>query len=89
MVARNDITGDSIQTKSASSAFRDNYDRIFRKDKNMERREENNKKCGCGRSPSGYCMGWHSLTEEQYQEKLARHIQLTEKVNNKNEESND
>ena len=25
--------------------------------------------CGCGRSPTGKCMGWHALTEEQYQEK--------------------
>ncbi|MDC1445918.1 hypothetical protein N8366_07160 [Amylibacter sp.] len=26
-------------------------------------------KCGCGRSPSGKCIGWHSLSEEEYQEK--------------------
>lgn len=24
-------------------------------------------KCGCGRSPDGKCIGWHGLTEEQYQ----------------------
>ncbi len=30
MVAKNDITGDSIQSKGASDAYRDNYDRIFR-----------------------------------------------------------
>jgi len=24
-------------------------------------------KCGCGRSPTGKCIGWHGLTEEQYQ----------------------
>ena len=23
-------------------------------------------KCGCGRSPTGYCIGWHGLNEEQY-----------------------
>lgn len=23
--------------------------------------------CGCGRSPTGDCIGWHGLTEEQYQ----------------------
>ena len=23
--------------------------------------------CGCGRSPTGNCIGWHNLTEEQYQ----------------------
>jgi hypothetical protein len=26
--------------------------------------------CGCGRSPNGKCIGWHSLSEEEYQEKL-------------------
>lgn len=26
--------------------------------------------CGCGRSPTGKCIGWHSLTEDQYKEKL-------------------
>jgi hypothetical protein len=31
MVARNDITGDSIQTKSATNKYRDNYDLIFGK----------------------------------------------------------
>jgi hypothetical protein len=23
--------------------------------------------CGCGRSPTGDCCGWHGLTEELYQ----------------------
>lgn len=23
--------------------------------------------CGCGRSPIGKCIGWHGLTEEEYQ----------------------
>ena len=23
-------------------------------------------KCGCGRSPTGYCIGWHSLSDEEY-----------------------
>ena len=27
--------------------------------------------CGCGRSPSGNCVGWHNLTEEKYLEKKA------------------
>ncbi len=30
-------------------------------------------KCGCGRSPTGYCTGRHSLTEEQYQEALSQY----------------
>lgn len=31
MVAKNEITGDSIMTKAVSSTYRDNYDRIFKK----------------------------------------------------------
>lgn len=27
--------------------------------------------CGCGRSPTGKCIGWHGLTEEVYKQKLA------------------
>ena len=27
--------------------------------------------CGCGRSPTGQCIGWHALTEEAYEAKLA------------------
>lgn len=25
--------------------------------------------CGCGRSPTGNCCGWHALSEEQYQQR--------------------
>lgn len=31
MATRNDITGDSIQTKGISNKYRDNYDKAFRK----------------------------------------------------------
>lgn len=34
MVARNDITGDAIQTRGSSDAYRNNYDLIFGKKKN-------------------------------------------------------
>jgi len=27
--------------------------------------------CTCGRSPTGKCVGWHSLSEERYRQKLA------------------
>jgi hypothetical protein len=30
-------------------------------------------KCGCGRSPTGVCCGWHALTESAYQERLAEY----------------
>ena len=72
MVARNDITGDAIQTKGASSSYRDNYDLIFRKDKVTPKVEDMKKgTCGCGRSPTGDCIGWHGLNEEQYQARLS------------------
>lgn len=29
--------------------------------------------CGCGRSPTGDCIGWHSLTEDAYKQKLAEY----------------
>lgn len=29
--------------------------------------------CGCRRSPTGKCIGWHKLSEEEYQEKLKQH----------------
>ena len=31
------------------------------------------KDCGCGRSPTGKCIGWHSLTNEEYEVKKAEH----------------
>lgn len=27
-------------------------------------------KCKCGRSPNGFCIGWHSYNEEKFQEAL-------------------
>ena len=34
--------------------------------------------CGCGRSPTGDCCGWHALTEEEFQAKLAEFQALRE-----------
>ena len=74
MVARNDITGDAIQTKGNSNAYRDNYDLIWGK-KKMTPSVENMKKgtCGCGRSPTGDCIGWHGLTEDAYKAALEQY----------------
>jgi len=33
--------------------------------------EEN--KCGCGRSPTGKCIGWHALSEEDYLKKKEKY----------------
>lgn len=32
---------------------------------------EMNMSCNCGRSPTGKCVGWHKLDEDQYLEKKA------------------
>jgi len=29
-------------------------------------------KCGCGRSPTGMCKGWHELTAEEFEAKLEK-----------------
>ena len=34
MASTNDITGDSIVSKKQSDSYRENFDRIFKKDKN-------------------------------------------------------
>ena len=41
--------------------------------------------CGCGRSPTGKCCGWHALTEDQYRAKkdeydLAQYREQAEKL---------
>ena len=30
--------------------------------------------CGCGRSPTGKCIGWHALSESEYQSKLESYL---------------
>jgi hypothetical protein len=92
MVARNDITGDAIQTKGNSNSYRDNYDAIFRKKSKDEVLDVYNEErlvskfdkeslmspsveqmkqgtCGCGRSPTGDCCGWHGLTQEDFEQR--------------------
>ena len=33
--------------------------------------------CTCGRSPTGNCIGWHKLTEEQYKKSLEHYNKHT------------
>lgn len=35
-------------------------------------------KCGCGRSPTGKCIGWHGLTEEQWIEGKTQMLHMFE-----------
>jgi hypothetical protein len=41
------------------------------------------KTCGCGRSPTGRCQGWHSLKQAEYLAKLDEFIQALLKFQNK------
>ena len=36
--------------------------------------------CGCGRSPTGQYIGWHALSEEEYQQKLKEQQEKAEKA---------
>jgi hypothetical protein len=51
------------------------WDAIFSRDlkeETMSPSVEQMKKgtCGCGRSPTGNCIGWHGLTEDAFKTKL-------------------
>jgi hypothetical protein len=51
--------------------FDEHWDNIFKKDKKMQVRAKLEGKigtCGCGRSPTGDCIGWHGLNEHQLKE---------------------
>ena len=51
--------------------FDEHWDNIFKKDKKMQVRAKLEGKigtCGCGRSPTGDCIGWHGLNEQQLKE---------------------
>ena len=52
------------KSRPVNDAYRNNYDAIFKRKKIKET-------CPCGRSPTGKCIGWHGLTEAQYQVKLS------------------
>ena len=43
------------------------------KDNNMTTENKPKGTCGCGRSPTGNCIGWHGLDEDEYQERLAEY----------------
>lgn len=47
----------------------------FYKEEKMTPSVEQMKKgtCGCGRSPTGDCIGWHGLTEDAFRAKLAEY----------------
>ena len=67
--------GSSPRPYSVSQAEFDNrWDNIFKKDKDMQVRVQTDEskigQCGCGRSPTGKCIGWHGLAQEVFEAKL-------------------
>ncbi len=53
------------------ATFESNWDTIFKKGNTMSPSTEQMKKgtCGCGRSPTGNCCGWHALTEKEFKQR--------------------
>ena len=35
-------------------------------------------KCTCGRSPTGFCVGWHALSKETYKKHKKKYDKLSE-----------
>jgi DNA-nicking Smr family endonuclease len=59
--------------------FANSFEKIFgKKDNTMQVRVKEDSaeigKCGCGRSPTGKCIGWHGLNEDQYKEALEKYM---------------
>jgi hypothetical protein len=58
--------------------FSDRWDTIFKKENTMqvrvEQKQEEIGRCGCGRSPTGKCIGWHGLSESAFQAQLANYV---------------
>ena len=52
--------------------FDANWDLIFGGNTMTEQTQEQ-EECWCERSPSGFCCGWHKLSEEEYAEELAKY----------------
>ena len=73
--------GSSPRPYSVSqNQFAANWDAIFQKDKSMKTGT-----CGCGRSPTGDCIGWHSLTEEAYKVALTNWEKEKQEKENRDE----
>jgi hypothetical protein len=60
--------------------FANSFENIFgKKDKAMQVRVKDDVedigRCGCGRSPTGKCIGWHGLSEEMYKHQLMLYME--------------
>ena len=65
--------------------FGNNHERIFgKKESKMQVKVQEDLPvgaCGCGRSPTGNCCGWHALTEDEFKQALAEHHDKQNKGN--------
>lgn len=61
----------------SQAEFGNNYDAIFRKKDKIapatEQMSQGGPNCGCGRSPTGKCIGWHSLSQESFEARLSEY----------------
>ena len=60
--------------------FANSFEKIFgKKDKDMQVRVKENAedigRCGCGRSPTGKCIGWHGLSDDMYKHQLMLYLE--------------
>ncbi len=56
-----------------SEEFSNSLERMYRKNRMTPRAKDNGEdfgSCGCDRSPTGKCIGWHGLSEDEYKERL-------------------
>ena len=44
-------------------------------------------RCGCGRSPTGKCIGWHGLSDDDYQQAIKEYRKKQEKENKEDDAS--
>jgi hypothetical protein len=51
----------------------------------MQAKPETAGLCGCGRSPTGKCCGWHALSEQEYQARLAESQDAEQQVQKSDE----
>jgi len=68
------------KSRPSNDSYRRNFDEIFKQEKELtdlsmkqsiaNKQERLKKTCPCGRSPIGKCIGWHGLSESDYQQKL-------------------
>lgn len=57
MTATNDVTGDSIRSKIGSDDYRNNYDKIFRKETKLPEEKKEDRLCSSNRNCEKECDG--------------------------------